>query len=99
MMDGYETYYPGHGAPIAHPTDRVNELITHRRMREAQILEALANGPGNAKELAEAIYSDVDVELLPAAQRNVLAHLIDLTQRRLIKPREAMAETATFALV
>lgn len=76
-----DVYFPGHGAPITRPGARVVELIKHRRAREAQILDALERGPADAATLAERIYTDIEPVLLPAATRNVLAHLIDLTER------------------
>lgn len=74
-------FYPGHGAPVENPQARVRELIAHRKMREGQILTALTDAPGTAAELAARIYTDVAPALLPAAARNVLAHLIDLDRR------------------
>lgn len=76
-------YYPAHGDPIPDPQARLAELIRHRRAREAQILAALADGPSDAATLARRIYLDTPAMLLPAAARNVLAHLIDLTERNL----------------
>jgi glyoxylase-like metal-dependent hydrolase (beta-lactamase superfamily II) len=76
-------YYPAHGDPIPDPQARLAELIRHRRAREAQILAALADGPSDAPALARRIYLDTPAVLLPAAARNVLAHLIDLTERNL----------------
>lgn len=77
-----QVYYPGHGDPVANPQARCAELIAHRRGREAQILSALSEtGPSSATTLARTIYTDVAPALLPAAARNVLAHLIDLTAR------------------
>lgn len=76
--DRHACYHPGHGAPIEDPAARVAALLTHRQAREAQIIAALGHGPAPARSLAEQIYSDVDPALLPAAARNVLAHLIDL---------------------
>ncbi|MCA0272395.1 MAG: MBL fold metallo-hydrolase [Proteobacteria bacterium] len=78
-----ERYYPAHGDPIPDPQARLAELIRHRRAREAQILAALADGPSDAASLARRIYLDTPAMLLPAAARNVLAHLIDLTERNL----------------
>lgn len=75
------TYLPGHGEPVPNPQDRLQELIDHRNMRETQILVQLAKGPANANDLTRAIYTDVPPHLHPAATRNVLAHLIDLTQK------------------
>ena len=71
-------YLPGHGPVIHHPQDRVSWLIEHRNSREYQILDTLQNGPQSAETIAAKIYVDTPVRLLPAATRNVFAHLIDL---------------------
>lgn len=88
-------FYPGHGDPVADPQTRCAELISHRKGREAQILSALStNGPSSADMLARAIYTDVAPALLPAAARNVLAHLIDLNARaRVTSPGTIRADT------
>ncbi len=91
-------YYPGHGAPVEAPLERVQELLDHRRSREAQILEQLQGLEVTPNELAERIYTDVDPALLPAATRNVLAHLIDLTQRNIVAPQGNLSATAKFRL-
>lgn len=69
--------YPAHGDPIAAPLPRLDELAAHRRLRSAQILAALDAGPGTAAELAARIYT-IPAHLMPAAERNVLAHLLAL---------------------
>ncbi|MDP5307744.1 MBL fold metallo-hydrolase [Paracoccus spongiarum] len=69
---------PAHGAPVDDPAGRIAELAAHRRARSAQILAALRDGPDDAPGLARRIY-DVPPDLLPAATRNVLAHLIALS--------------------
>lgn len=74
-------YFPGHGDPVENPAERLDWLIGHRLAREGQILAALAAGPATAAELARAIYTDTPPALLPAAKRNVFAHLIDLATR------------------
>ena len=92
-------YYPGHGDPVTAPQARCAELLTHRRGREAQILSALAEiGPTSAGKLAAHIYTDVAPQLLPAAARNVLAHLIDLAERKQISTPGPIAADTTFAL-
>ncbi|MGB2892845.1 MAG: MBL fold metallo-hydrolase, partial [Albidovulum sp.] len=63
------------------PVGRIADLVAHRRAREAAILAALTDGPADAMSLARAIYQDTPAPLLPAAARNVLAHLIDLMNR------------------
>lgn len=92
-------YYPGHGDPVAHPQDRARALIAHRQGREAQILDALsATGPATPALLAARIYTDVAPALLPAAERNVLAHLIDLVSRSKIQCDGPVRATTQFAL-
>jgi len=73
--------YPGHGAPVDDPAARIAFLSAHRRGREAQVLAALAEGAADAASLARRIYTDTPPALIPAAARNVLAHLIDLKDR------------------
>ena len=88
--------FPGHGAPIEDPAARLDWLIAHRKGREAAILAALEHGPANAAELARAIYTDTPEALLPAARRNVLAHLIDLTGKGATRPQGALSQGARF---
>lgn len=71
-------FYPGHGDPVLRPGDRVQALFDHRKTREAQIVTALADGPADAASLTARIYTDVAPFLMPAAQRNVIAHLLAL---------------------
>ena len=91
-------YFPGHGAPVADPAARIAWLIGHRRAREAQILDELAAGPAAPAALTRAIYRDTPAPLLPAAERNVLAHLIDLTERGLAAPAGALTAASVFGL-
>lgn len=92
-------YFPGHGAPVDDPQSRIAALIAHRRSREAQIMAALATRPGaTAESLAAQIYTGIDPALLPAAARNVLAHLIDLSERNHATPEGPLTAEARFAL-
>jgi glyoxylase-like metal-dependent hydrolase (beta-lactamase superfamily II) len=70
--------FPGHGPAIPDAQGRLADLVAHRRMREAQILAALAGPPLPLSDLTRRVYSTITPSLLPAAERNVLAHLIDL---------------------
>ncbi len=83
IAQGPRRLYPGHGAEVSDGLARLHELVTHRRGREAQILAALGQGGGTAAELAARVYTDVPAALLPAATRNVIAHLLDLEARSL----------------
>lgn len=71
-------FYPGHGAPIDAPKARIDWLIVHRLEREAQILAALDQGLCTVARMTDHIYTEIGPHLIPAARRNVLAHLIDL---------------------
>ncbi|SOH93584.1 Glyoxylase, beta-lactamase superfamily II [Monaibacterium marinum] len=82
--EGY-VLHPGHGEPVLDAEARVAEMIAHREGREAQILAALAAGPNRIDALTAAIYTEVNPALLPAAARNVFAHLIDLHGRGLVR--------------
>lgn len=80
-----EVLYPAHGDAVHDPAARIGWLRSHRQSREAQILAALGPVPASAAELAARIYHDTPPALLPAAERNVLAHLLDLASRGLAR--------------
>ncbi|MEL7398850.1 MAG: MBL fold metallo-hydrolase, partial [Pseudomonadota bacterium] len=79
---GAGVFHAGHGAPITAPMDRVTWLIGHRLSREAAILEALTKTQASTTDLAHVIYTDTPASLIPAAKRNILAHLIDLYNKK-----------------
>ena len=89
---------PGHGAPVADPAARLDWLVAHRRSREAEVLTALASGPADAPAIAAGIYRDLGADLLPAAARNVLAHLLDLHDRGVVEARPAPVAAASWNL-
>ena len=76
--------YPGHGKPVLNAEGRIADLISHREGRERQILDALRAGPAQIVTLTAAIYTEINPALMPAAARNVFAHLIDLYGRGLV---------------
>ncbi|MCF2903666.1 MBL fold metallo-hydrolase [Octadecabacter sp. CECT 8868] len=86
---GIKRAYCGHGAPIPDAQSRLADLIAHRKTREAEIIAALQPAPADPETLTRQIYSDVAPALFPMAQRNVLAHLIDLTTRNIAAPLDA----------
>ena len=87
---------PAHGGAIAAPHQRLRELAAHRRMRTAQILAALADGPDTAEGLAHRIY-DVPPALMGAAARNVLAHLLSLLEPGAVRYEGALSFTTVFS--
>ena len=88
---------PAHGDPVEAPLPRITALRAHRQDRTAQILAALRDGPANAANLARRIY-DVPPALLPAAARNVLAHLIALTQLGVATTAAEITANSVFSL-
>ena len=96
---GAQVFHAGHGAPITPPGKRLDWLISHRLTREAAILTQLESGPADAKELARAIYTDTPANLMPAATRNVLAHLVDLYCKNRVVPMAELTSDAAFSLI
>jgi glyoxylase-like metal-dependent hydrolase (beta-lactamase superfamily II) len=78
-------YLPAHGPAVEDPKSHVRALIGHRRRREDQILASLRAGEGRIPVMVAAMYRDIDPRLHPAAGRSVLAHLIDLERRGLVR--------------
>jgi glyoxylase-like metal-dependent hydrolase (beta-lactamase superfamily II) len=74
-------YLPGHGGPVEDAPSFLRALKSHRRMREAAILERLAQGDEEIAAIVRALYRDIDPRLHGAAALSVLAHLEDLVQR------------------
>ncbi|NBC37829.1 MBL fold metallo-hydrolase [Novosphingobium sp. FSY-8] len=78
-------YYPAHGPVIDRPRQLVRGMIGHRRSRERQILNLLAEtshaAPLPIADMVARMYRGLDERLWGAAGRSVLAHLIDLERR------------------
>jgi len=86
-------FYPTHGSPIADPQAWLGQLIAHRRMREAQILAALARGADTVAGLVKGLYPGIETALRPAAAQQVAAHLQHLQARG-----QAVAEDGRWAV-
>ena len=73
-------YLPGHGPPLPDPAPFLDALAVHRREREQRVLAALRQaGRATALDLVPAAYGPtLDMTLVPAAARSLLAHLIKL---------------------
>lgn len=93
----WRRFLPGHGEPVDNPAARLTELAAHRRRREAQILACLRSGPHTPKSLTAAVYHETPAPLLAAAERNVLAHLLDLKARKLVVADPGPAVTARYS--
>lgn len=89
---------PGHGAPVTAPAERLHWLIAHRTSREAAILAELAQGPASVTTLTRQIYQETPDALLPAAERNVFAHLVDLHQKNQVHCPAPLGFSSQFSL-
>ena len=72
--------YPAHGPTRDDGMAVIDEYIAHRLERERQIVECLAGGTATIRDLRRRIYPDVDPRLEGAAEIQLLAHLIKLTE-------------------
>jgi glyoxylase-like metal-dependent hydrolase (beta-lactamase superfamily II) len=79
-----EVFYPAHGPVVDSPQRLVRGFILHRRQREAQILSELGRGERRIPAMVKRLYAGVDPRLHPAAERSVLAHLLDLQARGVV---------------
>lgn len=92
-------FHSGHGAPIPDPVARMTDLLRHRMARAEAIEAALKDGAATARQLAQRIYTETPAALLPAAERNVLAHLIEMTQNSVARPVDRLSAEAPFQLI
>lgn len=84
------TYFSAHGDRIERPQRFVRGLIGHRKQREGQILRLLEKQVGVIAQMVEQMYVGVDRALYPAAGLSVLAHLIDLETRGMVRRDEQL---------
>ena len=74
------------------------DLTTPTFLHREQALAALASGPADAATLARRVYTDKAQHLLPAATRNVLAHLIDLSGKTRVTQDGRLTADSVFRL-
>ena len=90
--------YSGHGSPIHDPKAQLSTLIAHREERAEQIISALSLGAATVPSIVDTIYKGLDPRLVPAAGRNVLAHLIDLKSKNMVVADGWTVDEAVFSL-
>jgi glyoxylase-like metal-dependent hydrolase (beta-lactamase superfamily II) len=74
-------YFPAHGPQVDKTRQFIRGMIGHRRQRENQIVKHMQNGISRIPDMVPLMYKGVDQRLWPAAERSVLAHLIDLEKK------------------
>ncbi len=87
-------YYPAHGEPVTNPQQFVRGLGGHRKQRERQIVKLVGEGVGVIAAMVPLMYKGVDQRLYPAAGQSVLAHLIDLRDRGMVRDAEGIWQVA-----
>jgi glyoxylase-like metal-dependent hydrolase (beta-lactamase superfamily II) len=92
-------YWPTHGPAITDPKEHVRAFIAHRREREAGIVACLEAGVGQIDAMVERLYVGLNPNLRRAAGRSVLAHLVDLIGREVVKTEGPATVDATYRLV
>lgn len=73
--ESVDTIYPGHGPVLPDARASIEWYLKHREQRLAQVREAVAAGIRTPRAVVEAVYSDVDPTLWPAAEWSVSAQL------------------------
>lgn len=69
---------PAHGPVIDDPLAVIDLYLAHRRERERQVLESLAEGPATAPAIVARLYQELHPALVAMAEESVLAHLLML---------------------
>jgi len=82
-------YYPAHGPAVENSQQYVRQLVGHRMQREKQILSLVRERPRRIAEIVVDAYPGLDPRLIVAAGGSVLAHLLDLRQRGLVKQQQS----------
>ncbi len=68
-------YLPGHGPAINDPKPFTRAYLTHRRMREGEIMRCLNDGVGRIPDMVRRMYKHLPEQMHGAAGRSVFAHL------------------------
>jgi glyoxylase-like metal-dependent hydrolase (beta-lactamase superfamily II) len=79
--------HPGHGPLVLDGVAKLDEYLEHRRMREEQVLAALADGGRTIQDMVPVIYEGYPTELHELAGRSILAHLLKLEAEGRAKKR------------
>jgi len=99
MLERDDQYYlPGHGGAVEEPDRFVRALRTHRKMREAAVLERLSKGDHTIADMVTVIYRNTDARLHGAAALSLLAHLEDMVSRGIVETKDAPSINGAFFL-
>ena len=82
----------GHGPLVREPNRKLQELIDHRREREAQILSLVREGRDTVRAIVRAVYPELDKRLLGMATGQVISHLAKLEREGAVRTEGAGEE-------
>lgn len=68
-------YLPGHGPEIRNPNPFVRAYLTHRMMREGEIMRCLNDGATTIAQMVKRMYAHLPEKMHGAAARSVFAHM------------------------
>jgi len=74
--------HPGHGNPLANPSARARELITHHEQRKEEIAAAIRRAPKSVATLCQEMYQSLDDVNLMLACSEVIGHLDLLAEEK-----------------
>ena len=81
-----EVLCPGHGPYVWDPVAKLDEYLAHRLERERRLVSALEAGLRTEEDLLDSAWSEVPVELRPAARLTLEAHLEKLREEGRLPP-------------
>jgi glyoxylase-like metal-dependent hydrolase (beta-lactamase superfamily II) len=86
---------PGHGPVMDDAAAVIEGYIDHRKMRERQLIAAVAAGAHTVEDLVAVVYGDVPAAIIPAAMHQVGVQLAKLSKEGavLLLPGGAGTET------
>jgi glyoxylase-like metal-dependent hydrolase (beta-lactamase superfamily II) len=79
--------YPGHGSVIEQPRALIDEYLSHRRMREEQVIACLRAGVSAVDDIVARIYPDLPGGLKEPATQTIEAHLEKLREEGRVSAR------------
>ena len=86
----YRRYAPAHGGPIADGPAYARALLTHRRLRNRQIIDAVRDGATRVGQLLDRMYPQLRAQLRLAAGLTLRAHIEYLSERGEIRARRTV---------
>ncbi|MBI1383970.1 MAG: MBL fold metallo-hydrolase [Rhizobiales bacterium] len=96
--DADRLYLPGHGDVVRQPRRLVKAFLMHRRMREAAILDVLAEGPATIDSVTARVHQGLAENLMAAARLQVEAQLEWLSERGLAVELRVRGQPSSFSV-